>query len=69
MKAYLTEWLIRYGTGWGEENASNDTERTAWVGAKRNNYLEYKARGLLGDYRITLKGLKFIGETEDVTSE
>lgn len=58
MKAYLTEWLIRHGTGWVDYYVHHDDE--LWVLARTLEYIEHEYIGINPQERITPKGLEYI---------
>lgn len=55
MKEFLTEWLIRYGTGWVDTDAWYER-------CMREDFIEWHPE--LNLWRITPKGLAFLKEPE-----
>ena len=66
MRAYLTEWLILYGTGWIDGEVV--LYSSLWSRAKDSGYIEYISISELlpfaGCERITPKGLEYIKDEQ-----
>lgn len=62
MKAFLTEWLIMHGTGWGPWHAG--IAPNTCIAAHLQNYMDQRAHiggtYLQHDYKLTPKGLEYL---------
>ena len=58
MKAYLTEWLIRHGTGWVDGALNPGT--TQWYIAHNAEYIDRTDYEHPAQERISPKGLEYL---------